>query len=68
MNERVTLFRKRALEAESNALSAKADETRRAWKIVARDWSLMAEREERRTFNPTPLAPSQNRETDQDGS
>ena len=40
-------------EAESNALRAKADETRRAWEIVARDWNLMAEREERRISNPT---------------
>ena len=47
------MYRMRALEAESKALRAKADETRRAWEIVARDWNLMAEREERRISNPT---------------
>ena len=56
MNERVTMSRMRALEAESNALRAKADETRRAWEIVARDWNLMADLEERRISNPTPAA------------
>ena len=40
MNERVTMYRMRALEAESKALRARADETRRAWEIVARDWNL----------------------------
>ena len=53
MNERVTMYRLRALEAESKALRARADETRRAWEIVARDWNRMAEREERRISKPT---------------
>ena len=52
MNERVKMYRMRALQAESTALRAQADETRRAWEIVARDWNRMAEREERRISNP----------------
>ena len=47
------MYRLRALEAESKALRARADETRRAWEIVARDWNRMAEREERRISKPT---------------
>ena len=43
---RTELFRKRALEAESKAYTAKTEETRRAWMIIARDWYRMAEREE----------------------
>jgi hypothetical protein len=48
MDDRAALFRKRALDAESKAFTAKYDETRRAWAKVARDWTLMAEREEQR--------------------
>jgi hypothetical protein len=44
--ERVALFRQRAAEAELKASSAKAEESRRAWLIVARDWIRMAERDE----------------------
>ena len=46
MDDRAELFRKRALDAESKATKAKHDEMRRAWAKVARDWALMAEREE----------------------
>ena len=45
MADRTDLFRKRALEAESKAFTAKTEETRRAWLIVARDWTIMADRE-----------------------
>ena len=55
--DRTERFRKRALEAESKARAARADEIRRAWEIIARDWNLMAEREERRvqTNNERPI-------------
>jgi hypothetical protein len=46
---RAALFRKRALEAESKAFNARTEEVKRAWLIVARDWTKMAEREEVRT-------------------
>ena len=45
MADRTDLFRKRALDAETKAFTAKTDETRRAWLIVARDWTIMADRE-----------------------
>ena len=45
---RIELFRKHALEAESKAFTAKTEESRRAWLIVARDWTKMLEREEAR--------------------
>ena len=48
MDDRAALFRKRALDAESKAFTAKYDEMRRAWAKIARDWTLMAEREEQR--------------------
>jgi hypothetical protein len=37
------------LEAESKAFNARTEEVKRAWLIVARDWTKMAEREEVRT-------------------
>jgi hypothetical protein len=46
--ERAAYFRRRALEAESKALAAATEESRRAWLIVARDWAKMAEQEEAR--------------------
>ena len=49
VEDRVALFRKRALEAESKAVNARTDEVKRAWLIVARDWTKMAERAEVRT-------------------
>jgi hypothetical protein len=55
MSERVTLFRMHAVEAECKAVMAKTDEHRREWKIIARDWNIMAEREERRSSVPVPL-------------
>jgi hypothetical protein len=59
--DRAAEFRKHALEAESKAFRAKSEESRRAWLIVARDWTLMAEREELK-FVETPetaIAPQQ---------
>ena len=48
MDDRAALFRKRAIDAESIAFTAKYDEMRQAWAKVAHDWNLMAEREEQR--------------------
>ena len=48
MDDRAALFRKRAIDAESTAFTAKYDEMRRAWAKIASDWNLMAEREEQR--------------------
>jgi hypothetical protein len=48
IDDRAALFRKRALEAESKAFNARTDEVKRAWLIVARDWTHMAERDEMR--------------------
>ena len=46
---RAYVFRKRAFEAENRAFRAQIpDSTRRAWLIVAREWTKMAEREEAR--------------------
>lgn len=44
--ERAALYRKRVAESELKATQAKAEETRRAWLIVAREWKKMAVREE----------------------
>jgi hypothetical protein len=41
MRERVTLFWKRALDANGNAVRATAEETRRALEIVACDWNWL---------------------------
>jgi hypothetical protein len=44
---RAYVFRQKAIEAESKASRAQISEsTRRAWLIVAREWTKMAEREE----------------------
>lgn len=44
---RAYVFRQKAAEAETKALRAQISEpTRRAWLIVAREWTKMAEREE----------------------
>ena len=44
---RAYVFRKQAFEAENKAFRPNIDEpTRRAWLIVARDWTRMAEKEE----------------------
>ena len=43
---RAFVFRERASQALKKAMRAGiAEETRRAWQIVARDWAMMAERE-----------------------
>ncbi len=61
IGDRAALFRKRALEAESKAFLAKTEESRRAWMIVARDWSRMAEREDLKYLDApdSRLAPDQ---------
>ena len=44
---RVFAFRERASQAHKKAMRASIpEETRRAWLIVKRDWTRMAEREE----------------------
>ena len=44
---RAFAFRERALQAHKKAMRAGIpEETRRAWLIVKRDWTRMAEREE----------------------
>ena len=55
MSDRTDLFRKRALDAESKAFLAKTEETRRAWLIVARDWTIMADREYLKFFPATEV-------------
>ena len=45
--DRAALFRRHALEAESKAFAARNTEpTRRAWLILAREWTKMAEKAE----------------------
>jgi len=44
--ERAALYRKRVAESELRATQAKAEESRRAWLIVARECKKMAVREE----------------------
>ena len=44
--ERAAFYRQRAAESEFRATKAKAEESRRAWLIVVRDWKKMAVREE----------------------
>jgi hypothetical protein len=55
--DRAKRFWQRAIEAESKARAAREDEIRRAWEIIAPDWNLLAEREERRvqTNNERPI-------------
>jgi hypothetical protein len=44
---RAYVFRRKALQADAKANRPNIPEaTRRAWRIVARDWTRMAEREE----------------------
>lgn len=44
---RAYVFRKKASDAETKAFSAELTEpTRRAWLIIAREWTRMAEKEE----------------------
>ena len=45
--DRAALYRRYALEAESKAFVARTSEpTQRAWLILARQWTKMAEKEE----------------------
>jgi hypothetical protein len=44
--ERSAFFRDQAAEGRKKAAEARSEEMRRAWLIVARDWTKMAEREE----------------------
>ena len=50
MSGRAETVRRQAAESETKAANARTDETRRAWLIIARDWSKMAEREESKTL------------------
>lgn len=64
MSERADLFRKRALDAESKAFAAATEESRRAWMIVARDWTLMADKEDAKSSSvaaASAAAPSSDR-------
>jgi hypothetical protein len=45
-NGRAALFRQRAAEYEEKAETARSEEMRRSWLILARDWRQMADREE----------------------
>ena len=51
-------YRAHALAAVTKAFNARTEETRRAWLMVARDWTAMADRLERalmdRLANWTP--------------
>ena len=42
--DRASVYLKNALDAESKAFTARTDNTRRAWLIIAREWTKMAER------------------------
>ncbi len=59
--DRAAQFRKHALDAESKAFRAQSESSRRAWMIVARDWTRMADREELKVLDAseTRLAPEQ---------
>ena len=47
--DRVAQFRQYAAESELKASKSKTDETRRAWLIMAREWTKMADRERAKT-------------------
>ena len=53
---RVEECRKQALFAETKAFNARSEDTRRAWLIIARDWTKMAERAETVAATETALA------------
>jgi len=57
MSDRADLFRKRALDAESKAFTATTEESRRAWMIVARDWTKMADKEDAKS-SPKAVPPT----------
>jgi hypothetical protein len=46
---RVAQFRQQAAESELKASKSRTEETRRAWLIVAREWTKMADREMAKT-------------------
>lgn len=55
---RAYVFRQKAFEAESKAYRAQISEpTRRAWLIVAREWTKMAEKEEAQPQARNPTEP-----------
>ncbi len=61
MSDRADLFRKRALDAQTKASASTRDESRRAWMIVARDWTKMADKEDAKASpaeTPSLAAPS----------
>ena len=53
--DRAVLYRQRAAESERRAAETKAEELRRSWLIVARDWAAMADREEAKAQNKALL-------------
>ena len=61
--DRALLFRQRAADSEQKAAEARSEEMRRAWLIIARDWTTMAQREELKSLSElagsrtTPTAP-----------
>jgi len=52
MTHKIAEYRAHALAAETKAFNARTEETRRAWQIIARDWTLMADRLEARQNRP----------------
>lgn len=42
LRERAALYRQRAVEFEQKASTARNDQMRRSWLILARDWKMMA--------------------------
>jgi hypothetical protein len=52
MTDKLAEYREHALAAETKAANARTEETRRAWQIIARDWTAMADRLEARMSRP----------------
>ena len=50
MSGRAEMFRRQAGESVIKAANARTEETRRAWLIIARDWTKMAEHDEAKTL------------------
>jgi hypothetical protein len=52
VTDKLAEYRAHALAAETKAANARTEETRRAWQIIARDWTAMADRLEARISRP----------------
>lgn len=63
--ERATLYRQRSTDFEQKASTARTEEMRRAWLILARDWKKMAEREELKFFSAPALIPEPENDLEQ---